>query len=112
VNGKDLLKMLAATAVGIAKSGAIPGGAAVVTGVEMLTHRDDDPTNDTEEVTKAVILIASGGEEIFTTASGKDLVNNEVLQMLGARIADDIELAKQVIKREVALAKQLKATQA
>lgn len=77
----------------------IPGGEKVKAGIDALTHRNDDPTDDVDEVADAVLEIAVGALLAAEGLSEKDLVQDEVFAQLGQNIKGDIVLYQHLIKR-------------
>jgi hypothetical protein len=104
VKKADILKGILAATEAAAKSGLIPGGQ-IISGVTELLHRDDDPTNDAEEVTRALTKIVMGGVDVSETLLEKDIVNDEALQAIAVSIeAQMAQFKRLVVKRVQAVA--------
>lgn len=97
MNKKALLKSLAQ--VGLA---FVPGGNAAASTIEALTQKDDDPTNDVDEMAcklaDAIIAAAAVAEGI----EGRDLVNEPAVLAIKAQIVATIKLVPHVLVRRVA----------
>ena len=87
----DLLKVIGAFIP------LVPGGAQVQAGITALVHRDDDPTNDVEEVSAALTQIILGSVEGAESLSGKDIVNDPVLAQIAVNIQADIALFQHLL---------------
>lgn len=89
---KDVFNLILAglTVANPALGASVSGVAA---GVEKLTHRDDDPTNDLDEtadaLTDIVVNVVTGAEKL----TNKDYVNDPVLAQLAQNIKGDVKLA-------------------
>ena len=90
----EVFKLIAG--IGIA---FVPGGEKVKAGIEALRNRNDDPTDDADEVADAVLDIAVGAMLAVEGLSEKDLVDDAVFAQLGQNIKGDIVLYQQLIKR-------------
>lgn len=75
----------------------IPGGAQVQHGVESLVHRNDDPDDDLDEVSAAIVQIVVGGTQAAEGLTGQDIVNDPVLAQLAANIKGDIALFQHLL---------------
>jgi len=95
----DVFKNLALIGLGF-----VPGGAASVEAIKALAHKDDDPTNDVEEVADhiadAVIAAVASAEGL----TGRDYVNEPAVLALKANIVSSIRLIPHVITRAPAQA--------
>ena len=90
----DVFKNLALIGLGF-----VPGGAASMEAIKNITHKDDDPTNDVEEVANhiadAVIAVVASAEGL----TGNDYVNEPAVLALKANIVSSIRLIPHVINR-------------
>ncbi len=88
----DVFKNLALIGLGF-----VPGGAASVEAIKALAHKDDDPTNDVEEIADhiadAVIAAAASAEGL----TGRDFLNEPAVLALKANIASSIRLIPHVL---------------
>ena len=75
----------------LAAAGAfVPGAAPVISGVEHLIHRDDDPSNDLQETATALGDLV---ERIVAAAEGltkKDFIDDAALQLLTDHVTADL----------------------
>ncbi|MEQ1910238.1 MAG: hypothetical protein ABMA15_15535 [Vicinamibacterales bacterium] len=88
----DVFKLIAGIGVSF-----FPGGDRVAAGIQALKNRNDDPTDDVDEVADAVTEIVMGVILSAEGLSGADLVNDPVLAQLAANIKGDIRLAQQLL---------------
>lgn len=90
----DVFKNLALIGLGF-----VPNGDKAVAAIKALTHKDDDPTNDVEEVADhiadAVIAAAASAEGL----TGRDFLNEPAVLALKANISSSIRLIPHVINR-------------
>jgi len=95
----DVFKNLALIGLGF-----VPNGDKAVAAIKALAHKDDDPTNDVEEVADniadAVIAAAASAEGL----TGRDFLNEPAVLALKANIASSIRLIPHVINRAPAQA--------
>lgn len=90
----DVFKNLAMIGLGF-----VPNGDKALSAIKAIAHKDDDPTNDVEEVADHIadaVIEASLAAEGLT---GKDYVNQAAILALKANIASSIRLIPHVINR-------------
>jgi hypothetical protein len=97
MNKSDVFKAILEGATAL-----IPGGPAVKEGIEALTHRNSDPTDDVDEIADAITKIAMGSVAAAEGLTDHDIVNDPVLAQLAANIKGDLKLAQLVIVRKAA----------
>lgn len=95
----DVFKNLALIGLGF-----VPGGSNAVEAIKALAHKDDDPTNDVEEVADhiadAVIAAVASAEGL----TGNDYVNEPAVLALKANIVSSIRLIPHIVNRAPAQA--------
>lgn len=70
----------------------VKGAGLVVKGVEALVHRNDDPDDDLDETTAAIVDILLGSTQVAEDLTGSDIINDPVLAHLAANIRGDVLL--------------------
>ncbi len=97
MNKKALLKSLAQ--VGLA---FIPGGNAAAGAIEALTQKDDDPTNDVDEIANKLADAIVSAVAVAENIQGRDLVNEPAVIAIKAQIVATIKLVPHVLVRRAA----------
>lgn len=92
----DLFKAIAniGTAVVLPQ---VKGAGLVVKGVDALVHRNDNPDDDLDEVSSAIVNILLGGTAATEDLTGHDIVNDPVLAQIAANIKGDIALFQHLL---------------
>lgn len=97
MNKKALLKSLAQ--VGLA---FVPGGNAAVGALEALTEKDDDPTNDIDEIANKLADAIVKAVAVAENIEGRDLVHEPAVLAIKAQIVATIKLVPHVLVRQAA----------
>lgn len=92
----DLFKAIAQIATTVVLP-QVKGAGLVVKGVEALVHRNDDPDDDLDEVSSAIVNILLGGTAATEALTGQDIVNDPVLAQIAANIKGDIALFQHLL---------------
>ncbi len=75
----------------------IPGGTALQTAIQDLATKDDDPTNDVEEVSHEIAQVSVQALVTLEGITNKDYINDPVFQQLVRNIEGDIALLRLVL---------------
>ncbi len=75
----------------------VKGAGLVVKGVDALVHRNDDPDDDLDEVSAAIVNILLGGTQAAEDLTDRDIVNDPILAQLAANIRGDVALFQQLL---------------
>lgn len=94
MNKKALLKSLAQ--VGLA---FIPGGHAAAGAIDALTQKDDDPTNDVEEIAGKLADAIIASVAVAEGIEGRDLVHEPAVVAIKQQIVATIKLVPHVLVR-------------
>ena len=92
----DLLKDIAQIGATVVLP-QIKGAGAVVKGVDALLHRNDNPDDDLDEVSSAIVSILLGGTAAVEDLTDQDIVNDPVLAQIAANIKGDIALFQHLL---------------
>tara|TARA_R110000868_G_scaffold27580_2_gene104436 strand:+ start:574 stop:876 length:303 start_codon:yes stop_codon:yes gene_type:complete len=90
----DVFKNLALIGLGF-----VPNGDKAVSAIKALTHKDDDPTNDAEEIADHIADVVIEASLAAEGLAGKDYINQAAILALKANIASSIRLIPHVVNR-------------
>lgn len=91
-------KMDVVKSIALIAAGFVPGGQGIANAVNALTHRDNDPTNDYDEVGGAIVEIAVSSLAAAEGLTGKDLLDDPLFAQVANGIKGDVKLLIMMIK--------------